>query len=240
LLTGGSDDGRVELWTRGVDAERFSPLRRDARLRRQWGVSDARPAVLYVGRVSKEKGLHLLPALAQALAQHHAAHRLIIVGQGPMERELKRGLPDAVFTGVLHGDALAAAYASADVFVFPSQTDTAGNVVLEAQASGLPVLVSAVGGPRENMVDGRTGYVVHEPTAEAWLHSLVPLLERASDRAAMSLAARRYAEARTWPRALEPLFRLYRVLGRRAPVSPRSFRTPASGSAVLALPSRVD
>jgi glycosyltransferase involved in cell wall biosynthesis len=133
-----------------------------------------------------------------------------------MEEELRAGLPGAVFTGVLHGERLAAAYASADAFVFPSRTDTAGNVVLEAQASGLPVLVSGSGGPRENMVDGQTGHVVHDAAPEAWLHRLVPLLDHARYREAMGAAARRYAEGRTWERALEPLFRTYRQLGRRS------------------------
>ena len=84
-------------------------------------------------------------------------HRLVVVGDGPLPRELAAACPDAVFTGMLGRDAVAEAFASADLFVFPSRTDTAGNVVLEAQASGLPVLVSDAGGPRENIIVGDHG-----------------------------------------------------------------------------------
>jgi glycosyltransferase involved in cell wall biosynthesis len=213
LMPTGAADGRIEVWRRGVDGIQFTPARRSLELRRDWGVSAERPALLYVGRVSREKGLDLLPLLSAALTHRRVPHRFVIVGRGPMERELRAQLPDAVFTGVLEGERLAAAYASSDVFVFPSQTDTAGNVVLEAQASALPVLVSSMGGPRENVLDGRTGHVVPDMTPGAWMHRVAPLLEHAAYREAMGAAARRYAESRTWAGALEPLYRAYRELG---------------------------
>jgi glycosyltransferase involved in cell wall biosynthesis len=226
ISDGGDGGGRIDLWRRGVDNVSFTPARRRPNLRRMWDVSEDRPALLYVGRLSREKGLHLLPKVARALAERGVPHRFIIVGGGPMEHELRLALPDAVFTGVLHGDALAVAYASSDIFVFPSETDTAGNVVLEAQASGLPVLVSAVGGPRENIVDGRTGHVVETATPEAWLHRIAPLLEHVTYRRGMGAASRRYAESRSWPLALEPLYQLYREMsGKRAPASWRARRT---------------
>jgi glycosyltransferase involved in cell wall biosynthesis len=213
LLSGTSTmASRIALWRRGVDTVTFSPTHRRPELRRAWGISDECPALLYVGRVSREKGLHLLPALTRALSQRGVHHRLVIVGRGPMEGELRERLSGAVFTGVLEGHALAEAYAASDLFVFPSQTDTAGNVVLEAQASGLPVLVSSVGGPRENMMDGRSGYVVPDARPESWLHRVAPLLEHTAYRQAMGAAARRYAESRTWSAALEPLYRTYREI----------------------------
>lgn len=217
LMLAGAEDGvvdrrRIDIWRRGVDSVRFTPDRRDQAIRDAWGVSLERPAILYVGRVSREKRLQLLPALSDALSRHGFAHRFIIVGRGPMDEELRARLPDAVFTGVLHGDDLAAAYASADVFVFPSQTDTAGNVVLEAQASGLPVLVSGIGGPRENVIDGQTGHVVSGETPDAWLFHLAPLLRSGGSRLAMGAAARRYAELCSWPNALAPLYEAYREL----------------------------
>jgi glycosyltransferase involved in cell wall biosynthesis len=211
------DRARIEIWRRGVDGTLFTPARRQVDLRRAWGVSDDCPALLYVGRLSKEKGLDLLPPLGAALRARGVPHRFVLVGRGPMEAELRAQLPEAVFTGVLEGESLAGAFASADAFVFPSQTDTAGNVVLEAQASALPVLVSGVGGPRENMLDGRTGHVVTRTAVGEWLHRVAPLLEHAAYRRAMGTAARRYAESRTWPLALEPLYRTYRELGSAAP-----------------------
>jgi glycosyltransferase involved in cell wall biosynthesis len=150
-----------------------------------------------------------LPAIQQSLHASGLAHRFVIVGSGPMLPELQARMPDAVFTGALDREAVATAFASADVFVFPSRTDTAANVVLEAQASGLPVLVSDAGGPKENLTEGTTGFVVSGSAPHAWVRALVPLLENESLRGEMSRAARRYAESRTWPQALEPLYRTY-------------------------------
>lgn len=201
---------RIGIWTRGVDTNAFSPARRSAALRAAWGVSHERPAVLYVGRVSREKGLDALPALQRRLQEHGTPHRFIIVGQGPMLDELRCTLNDAVFTGTLDRQAVATAFASADVFLFPSRTDTAGNVVLEAQASGLPVIVSDAGGPQEHMVDGVTGWVIGGVSTGAWAGRLTRLLRAPARRARMSAEARTYACGRRWETALEPLYRTYR------------------------------
>jgi glycosyltransferase involved in cell wall biosynthesis len=129
---------------------------------------------------------------------------------------LRESLPDAVFTGALPRAAVAEAFASADCFVFPSATDTAGNVVLEAQASGLPVVVSGTGGPRENMVAGCTGTVCHRDDANEWANAIAAALSQPT-RARLSQAARQYALTRTWERAMQPLYRTYReVHGRVA------------------------
>jgi glycosyltransferase involved in cell wall biosynthesis len=126
-----------------------------------------------------------------------------------MRAWLERQMPDAVFTGSLSRQAVAGVFASADAFVFPSRTDTAGNVVLEAQASGLPVVVTDAGGPRENMVDGSTGVVCPTMYPDAWADVIMRMMSPAS-RAACSKAARAYALGRQWPHALEPLYRAYR------------------------------
>ena len=127
-----------------------------------------------------------------------------------------------MFTGTLTRNEVADAFASADVFIFPSRTDTAANVVLEAQASGLPVLVTDEGGPRENMVDGETGQVIVDRDAASWAAALTPLLryaESGGDRTAGAWLR----ESRSWASALEPLFRTYRDL---AGVSARSSTVP--------------
>ena len=219
LVEDGIEPSRVALWVRGVDAEAFSPRRRSSALRRAWEVGAGAPgaplALLYAGRVSKEKGLALLPEVAARLRQAGVAHRWIVVGDGAWRPELERRLPDAAFTGSLeHGD-VARAMASADVFVFPSCTDTAGNVVIEAQACGLPVVVSDQGGPRENMQPAVTGRVCRGGDADDLARALIDLASDPARRGAMSAAARRYASSRRWERAFAPLYDAYREIGAR-------------------------
>lgn len=208
LISAKSNPARIEVWPRGVDTVLFCPGKRSAALREHWHVSDRRPALLYVGRVSREKRLLQLPAISDRLHGRGIEHRCIIVGDGPLLPDLRRSMPDAVFTGSLSRDAVADAFASADCFVFPSATDTAGNVVLEAQASGLPVVVSGSGGPRENMVAGRTGTVCHRDDPGEWADAIAAVLFQPR-RARLSQSARQYALTRTWERALQPLYRAY-------------------------------
>ncbi|MEB3735004.1 glycosyltransferase [Halopseudomonas pachastrellae] len=132
----------LSLLGRGVDCSRFHPAHRSNDLRSTWGAADNDLVMLHVGRLSPEKNLTLLAeAWEQVSAQNTSGRKLhlVIVGDGPSRAELQRRLPHAVFTGALTGEPLAAAYASGDVFVFPSLTETFGNVVTEAMASGLAV-----------------------------------------------------------------------------------------------------
>ena len=151
----------LRIWPRGVDTALFQPARRDGALRATWLTGQTHPEgkaiLLYVGRLSWEKNLHLL---AQAYRDmDHTRCYLVIVGGGPARSDLQRalhGLP-VTFTGYLSGKALAAAYASADVFAFPSTTETFGQVVLEAMASGLPVVGLLAEGVRDLVTDEQTG-----------------------------------------------------------------------------------
>ncbi|MPZ21388.1 MAG: glycosyltransferase [Luteitalea sp.] len=201
---------KIRIWTRGVDTERFRPAARSAAMREAWGVTDDRPVLLYVGRLSAEKGLGQVSSLMQALRATGIDYRFVFVGDGPMRRALETACPDAVFTGALSHEDVAVAMASADLFVFPSRTDTLGNVVLEAQASGLPVLVSDEGGPRENMVAGETGFVCAAERATDLISRAVLLARERDQRIAMGRAARAYTLGRSWPRALAPLYQTYR------------------------------
>jgi glycosyltransferase involved in cell wall biosynthesis len=203
---------RIEIWPRGVDTTLFSPDKRSQRLREEWGVSARRPALVYVGRVSREKGLHLLPSIQSCLHSLGIDHRFIVVGTGPMLPALREQMPDAVFTGVLGRERVAEVFASSDVFVFPSRTDTAGNVVLEAQASGVPVAVTDAGGPKENMVLGATGIVRTDDDPVRWGHAIAEML-RGGRLAQMAESARTYALTRQWPLALRPLYRAYEEAG---------------------------
>lgn len=206
---------RLRIWPRGVDTELFSPAKRSDRLRAEWGVSETRPAILYVGRISREKGLALLPLLRDALRVRGINHQLIIAGEGPMQRELADQCHDAIFTGPLGRAGIAEVFASSDVFVFPSETDTAGNVVLEAQSAGLPVVVSDQGGPKENLWPGHSGIVCAGQNPHTWAEAIAPWCISRDTRETAAAHARTYALSRRWDLALAPLYDTYRELGDR-------------------------
>ncbi len=160
LLSHGLPLEKMKPLPRWVDTEQFSPDKRVERFWLERGLS-GRTTLLYVGRVSREKGLDLLVESFCRLIDEGAELCLSVVGDGPYRGEMEQALAGypVLFTGYLQGEELQQAYASADLFVFPSATDTFGNVVLEAQASGLPVIVSDAGGPCELMIGGETGMV---------------------------------------------------------------------------------
>ena len=211
LGAAGWDSTRLAVWPRGVDSRVFAPERRSESLRDRWGVSDKRPAVLYAGRLSREKGLSLLDQIGSLLYRRRRAYRFIIAGDGPMSQELRQAIPDAVFMGQLPQNQLAVAIASADVFVFPSDNDAAGSAVLEAQACGVPVIVSAAGAPRENMIDGETGLVCRPGDPAAFAAGIEQLLVDRCRRARMGVDARRFAAVRSWDVSLAALSASYRA-----------------------------
>lgn len=210
---------KIDIWTRGVDTSCFSPVHRSEGLRERWGVHGGKLALVYVGRLSREKGLGLIPSVARRLTAAGVEHRFIFVGDGPMRTELQAASPDAVFTGTLPHAEVAAMMASGDAFVFPSRTDTLGNVVLEAQACGLPVLVSDQGGPRENMISGETGFECIEGGSFDLASRVTLLAQDPVRRLRMSAAARAYASGRSWTRALAPLYQAYRDVASQKAVS---------------------
>jgi glycosyltransferase involved in cell wall biosynthesis len=163
---------KVHILPRGLDTDLFHPRRREENFWVRRGAK-ARPLLLYVGRVSKEKDLDLLPEIAAGLERRGCDVSWAIVGEGPYREELQARMPRAIFTGVLTGQELGAAYASADLFVFPSTTDTYGNVVVEACSAGLPVVVSDVGGPAELVRSGVPGWICRQRNAEAFVKAIV-------------------------------------------------------------------
>jgi glycosyltransferase involved in cell wall biosynthesis len=161
LLARGLPLERMKPLPRWVDTDAYSPEMRNPSFWKSRGAGFGRTVLLYVGRVSREKGLEMLVSAFKELVVEGAAVALAVIGDGPYRDEMEASLSGtpAMFTGYLAGEQLQRGYASADLFVFPSATDTFGNVVLEAQASGLPVIVSDEGGPHELMIDGETGVV---------------------------------------------------------------------------------
>lgn len=161
LAARGLPPEKMKPLPRWVDTEVYSPELRNPSFWKSRGLGLGRTVLLYVGRVSREKGLEILVEAFKEMVDNGASIALAVIGDGPYREEMEAALAGypALFTGYLEGEQLQRGYASADLFVFPSATDTFGNVVLEAQASGLPVIVSDEGGPRELMVDGETGVV---------------------------------------------------------------------------------
>lgn len=150
----------VRKLRRGVDTDLFTPKRRDPALRKSWGVSGDAPVLLCVGRLAAEKGLGLALQAYRALQARIPAARMVMVGDGPQHGALADAYPDVIFTGTKRGEELASHYASADVFLFPSLTETFGNVVLEAMASGLAVVAFNRAAAQEHVANGISGLVV--------------------------------------------------------------------------------
>jgi glycosyltransferase involved in cell wall biosynthesis len=164
------------------------------------------PVLLYVGRISKEKDLNLLAEVIPPLRQKAGPFTLALVGEGPYRAELEKLLPGAIFTGILSGRELGVAYASADLFVFPSTTDTFGNVVVEAMAAGLPVAVSDVGGPRELVKTSLMGRVLPARNAAAWIEGLAQMLAKPLSRQERESLAAQAGSERRWDSAFQRLW----------------------------------
>lgn len=200
------DEGikRVRLWPQGVDSRRFHPEKasREWRERLSGGEPEKR-LVLFVGRLAPEKNLEQLAAVPRSLP----GTRLAVVGDGPARQDLERSLRGAstVFTGLLEGEDLASAYASADAFLFTSTTETLGMAMLEALASGLPVIAARSGASGEVVEEGRSG-LLYEPGSDASLVAATSrVLEDEELRASLSRGARAAAEERGWERATRTL-----------------------------------
>jgi glycosyltransferase involved in cell wall biosynthesis len=160
---------KLAILPRGLDTELFSTSHRKEDFWKKRGAKGK--VALYVGRISKEKELDFLARVATGMGKNEAIS-FAFVGEGPFLEELKRKVPQGIFTGVLRGEALSQAYASADLFVFPSTTDTYGNVVVEAMASGLPVVVSDQGGPSELLRDSQDGEKVVTGDVGRWISAI--------------------------------------------------------------------
>jgi phosphatidylinositol alpha 1,6-mannosyltransferase len=192
------------LMTRGVDTEAFSPAYRDR------DVSDADFVLGFVGRLSVEKNVALLVTIEEQLRQRGAGDfRFLIVGHGGEETWLRERLRRAAFTGVLRGADLARAYANMDVFVFPSHTDTFGNVVLEALASGVPAIVTPDGGPARIVRDGDMGFIRADQDFAA---AIAGLADDALRHAAMRERARQYALSASWDAVFDGVYAQYAAL----------------------------
>jgi glycosyltransferase involved in cell wall biosynthesis len=190
------------LMARGVDTATFHPRLRD----REGGPF----TIGFVGRLTLEKNVQMLVEIEQRLlAAGVTDYQFLIVGQGSSEPYLRANLKNRILAGVLRGEELARAYANMDVFLFPSKTDTFGNVVLEALAAGTPALVTDQGGPQFIVRPGETGFVC--PSAAEFVEHLLHLRNHPDELKALRVNARRQAEGACWDTVFEAVYRAYDV-----------------------------
>ncbi len=192
----------VFLMQRGVDSQLFSPLRRNRH--------DDVFRLGYVGRLTPEKNVRFLAALAGVLRSSGQNNfEFLLVGQGSEEQWLRDNVPNSSFTGVLHGERLAEAYAGMDLFVFPSKTDTFGNVVLEALSSGVPAVVTSEGGPKSLIQNNVTGYIAASDSD--FVQKVNDLINDRETHRRMGQAARLYACTQSWDSVFERVFLAYQT-----------------------------
>lgn len=189
---------RLEVVTRGVDTRQFDPARRSAALRTSWGADDDTLVVCCVGRLAREKNLDVLIDAFRAIERRVPSSRLVLVGGGPLEQDLRSACPGAVFAGQRRGDDLAAHYASADLFLFPSLTETFGNVTTEAMASGLPVLAFDYAAAAQLIDHDQQGVRVPFGDGRAFVEAALALAFDPARRERLGRAARERALQLDW------------------------------------------
>ena len=181
---------RLHQLGRAVDCSVFDPQRRDPLLRREWGVDESALAVVHVGRLAAEKNLPLLVQTFRAIQTKRPEARLVLVGDGPERGRLQKAHPDFIFAGVHRGESLGRQVASADLFLFPSLSETFGNVTLEAMAAGLPLVAFDYGAAREVVRHGESGWLADREDAEAFIAGALQLAADAELRQRIGSAAR--------------------------------------------------
>lgn len=189
---------QLTVVSRGVDIQQFSPGRRSAALRAEWGVAEDDLVVVYVGRLAPEKNLATLTAAFEAVLQVQPRARLVVVGSGPQQAELQARWPQAIFAGQRKGEDLAAHYASGDLFLFPSLTETFGNVTTEAMASGLPVLAFDYAAAAQLIRNGENGVLAPMDDTAAFVRAATHLAGQPALRRQMGAAAALTASELDW------------------------------------------
>ncbi|MBN1390290.1 MAG: glycosyltransferase family 1 protein [Candidatus Thermoplasmatota archaeon] len=189
---------KVEIWSRGVRKDEFSPEKRSHELRSLWG-ADGRKVVLFSGRFVKYKDLDVVMDVYRKVKKNRRNDLLfVLLGKGPMEEELKKEMPEAIFPGYLTGEDLFESYASADIFLFPSTTETFGNVVQEAISSGLPSIVSDTGGCKEIVSESMGGLICRGHKANDFYDALMTLTYDPDLYSRLKDNGSRWAMLRTW------------------------------------------
>ncbi len=197
------------LWTRGVDTGLFHPGQRNHGWRESRGFGTSDVVVLFVSRLVWEKNLHVVVDVIRRLKEEDPSIRTMVVGDGPAKEQMETMLADTVFTGYLEGKELAAAYAGSDLFFFPSDTESFGNVTLEAMSSGLPAVVAEASGSRSLVENGVNGYRTGATDVDSFVSYLLELARDKQKRIDMCDASREKAMAYDWNRILDKLISCY-------------------------------
>ena len=184
---------RVRVVARGVDTTHFDPARRNQKLRERWGVAPDGLAVIYVGRIAAEKNLSLAIEAFSRILEKRPDARFVWVGTGPLAVRLRQEHPEFIFAGLRLGEDLAEHFASADLFLFPSLTETFGNVTIEAMASGVPTVAFSYGAARVHLINREHGRLVASGDDAAFIEAAVEVATDAGRRRLMGVAARRAA-----------------------------------------------
>jgi glycosyltransferase involved in cell wall biosynthesis len=208
----------VTVVSRGVDTDLFDPRKRSAELRRSWGAAPDTPVVLCVGRLAPEKNLGTAIKAFEAMRAVNGAARLVLVGDGPAARELRGLCPDGIFAGMRTGEDLAAHYASADIFLFPSVTETFGNVTQEAMASGLAVLAYNYAAAAQLIRSGENGLLARFDDRAEFIHAATSLAHDLIASRAMGLRARQTACEQGWERVVADMETVFLSVLRKAPM----------------------
>ena len=185
----------VRLLRRAVDTKLFHPSRRDEALRAEWGLRENGIAVIYIGRIAPEKNLDLAVRAFRAIQARHPGAKFVLVGDGPARKPLSIAHPDFVFAGMRRGNDLARHYASGDLFLFPSLSETFGNVTLEALASGVPVVAYDYGAAREHMKASDVGACIAQDDADGFVAAAIALADDTPRRLRLRESARAAVEA---------------------------------------------
>jgi glycosyltransferase involved in cell wall biosynthesis len=188
----------IEVMQRGVDTELFTPNRRNRTLRKQWQAEDDTIVCLYVGRIAAEKNIQQAVETVQALTKHYKI-RFVIVGDGPLREKLQHRHPEFTFCGTQRGEALATHYASSDVLLFPSRTETFGNVVTEAMASGLAVVAYDEAAAHEHITDWYNGLLAKDNNTQSFTSVAMRLCKQPAAIKSIGDNAARYCQVLGWP-----------------------------------------
>lgn len=203
----------LAIWPRGVDRSIFHPNHRTDQVRQKYQINE-KYILLYVGRLAPEKDVMILPEIAAQLPAHLKDNvHWLIVGDGPLKANLAKVAPsNMTFTGFLAAEQLVQAYATADLFVFPSASETFGNVVLESLACGVPVIGANVGGVRTIIQHNQTGILCQEKNSHQFVSAIVRMLSDPQLRVTMAEAGIKYAQSQSWEQIFQRLLQDYRMV----------------------------